>query len=112
MIDLAARLAEYTAALNRYDLDAVEQMFAEGAVYLSTGVGGEIKGRAAIMDAFRAYFAQHADQVNVDEDVRQLDEHTLEARWRLISSRSNRSGMQRITFGDEGMIARIEVADT
>ena len=111
MIDLAARLAKYTAALNRYDLDAVEQMFAEGAVYVSPGLNGAISGRAAIMKAFQAYFTQLTDQVNVDEDVRQLDQHTLEASWRLQSSKSTRSGRQRITFNAEGRIARIEVVD-
>ena len=111
MIDLAARLAKYTAALNQYDLDAVEQMFADAAIYASPGVGGEIAGHAAIMAAFHAYFARHSDQVNSDENVRQLDEYTLEARWRLISSNSTRSGLQRIGFNAEGLIARVDVVE-
>jgi len=105
------KLAAYTAALNRYDLDAVERMFTADAVYVSPGVGGELKGRPTIMAAFRAYFRQHTDQMNKDEDVRLMDEHTLQSRWHLKSAKSNRSGRQRITFTAAGLIARIEVED-
>jgi ketosteroid isomerase-like protein len=105
------RLAAYTAALNRYDLDAVERMFAPDAIYVSPGVGGEIRGRAAIMDAFQIYFRQHTDQVNEDQDMQQVNEHALQASWHVKSSTSNRSGSQRITFNKVGLIARIEVDD-
>ena len=105
------RLADYTAALNRYDLSAVEEMFAEDAIYISPGLHGAIHGRAAIIAAFRSYFAEHVDQVNVDEDARALDAHTLQARWRLESSKSKRSGKQIINFNAEGEIQRIEVLD-
>lgn len=105
------RLAAYTAALNRYDLDAVGDMFAENAVYVSSGLNGEIKGRAAIISAFRSYFAEHIDQVNVDEDMRVLDANRLQAHWRLESSKSKRSGTQIISFDVQGKIQRIEVHD-
>ena len=105
------RLAAYTAALNRYDLDAVESMFAENAVYMSPSLNGEIKGRAAIMEVFRSYFAQHTDQVNVDEDVRVLDANRLQARWRLESSKSKRRGTQIISFDADCKIQHIEVQD-
>ena len=105
------RLAAYTAALNRYDLSAVEEMFAEDAIYISPGLHGAIHGRAAIIAAFRSYFAEHVDQVNVDEDARALAAHTLQARWRLESSKSKRSGKQIINFNAEGEIQRIEVLD-
>ena len=111
MRNLVALLDDYTAALNRHDLETVENMFSESAVYLSPGLNGEIKGRAAIMAAFRRYFAEHPDQVNVDEDVRVLDENTLQTRWRLASSKSKRSGKQIINFNAEGEIQRIEVRD-
>ena len=105
------RLAAYTAVLNRYDLDAVGDMFAENVVYVSLGLNDEIKGRAAIMEVFRSYFAQHTDQVNVDEDMRVLDANRLQARWRLKSSKSKRSGTQIISFDVQGKIIRIEVRD-
>ena len=105
------RLADYTAALNRYDLSAVEEMFAEDAVYISPGLHGALHGRAAIRAAFHSYFAEHADQVNFDEGARALDAHTLQARWRLESSKSKRSGKQIIDFNAEGEIQRIEVLD-
>ena len=63
------------------------------------------------MAAFRSYFAEHIDQVNVDEDLQQLNASTLQARWRLESSKSNRSGQQIINFNAEGEIQRIEVLD-
>ena len=108
---MKARLAQYTTALNRNDLGAVADMFAEDAVYISPGVGGEINGRAAIMAAFGDYFRQHTDQVNTDEDVQQVDEHTLQSGWRLKSSNSSRSGIQRMVFTAAGLITRIEVED-
>ena len=111
MSSLKALLADYTTALNRYDLGVVADMFAEDAVYVSPGVGGEINGRVAIMSAFKDYFRQHTDQVNRDEDVQQVDENTLQARWHLQSSSSTRSGTQRISFNAAGLIARIEVQD-
>ena len=111
MRNLAALLVEYTAALNRYDLETVENMFSENAVYVSPGLDGAIHGRAAIMEAFRRYFAEHPDQVNVDEDACVLDANTLQARWRLESSKSKRSGTQIINFNADGEIQRIEVLD-
>ena len=86
-------------------------MFAENAVYVSSGLNGEIKGRAAIIAAFRSYFAEYVDQVNVDEDMRVLDANRLQAHWRLESSKSKRSGTQIINFNADGEIQRIEVLD-
>ena len=111
MSGLLSKVAAYTAALNRYDLDAVEQMFAADAIYVSPGLGGEVKGRAAIIAAFRVYFRQHTDQVNTDENVQQIDGHRLQSRWHLKSAKSSRSGRQRMTFTEMGLITRIEVED-
>ena len=111
MSGLKALLADYTTALNRYDLGVVADMFAEDAVYVSPGVGGEINGGVAIMSAFKDYFRQHTDQVNRDEDVQQVDENTLQARWHLKFSNSSRSGIQRMVFTAAGLITRIEVED-
>ena len=111
MKDPAARLGAYTAALNRFDMDAVEQMFAEDAVYASPGLTHEMQGRGAIMAAFRAYFEKHPDQVNEDFDILALDAQTVEARWTLKSSRSHRTGTQRITYDEAGRMIRVEVSD-
>ncbi|MBG1232278.1 nuclear transport factor 2 family protein [Aestuariivirga litoralis] len=110
MHQLKQRLANYTAALNRFDMDTVERMFAEDAVYASPGLASVIQGRAAIMAAFRAYFAKHPDQVNGDEDVRE-EGRSVTARWTLRSSSSQRSGMQVIRFNEAGEIDRIDVTD-
>ncbi len=111
MNDLPARLEAYTAALNRFDMKAVEEMFAENAVYASPGLAQVMVGRDAIMSAFRAYFAQHNDQVNENFDVRLTGAHTIEARWMLKLSHSRRSGKQRIIYDVVGLMVRIEVID-
>ena len=111
MIDLAGLLAAYTAALNRFDLDAVAKMFAGDATYDSPGLPAAVDGRAAIMQAFQAYFAAHPDQVNGDEDIRILGPLTLEARWWLVTHGTRRHGTQRIAFDEAGKIKRIEVWD-
>ena len=113
----AALLAEYTAALNRYDLDAVENMFANNAVYMSPGLGGEITGRNAIMQAFRAYFADHRDQVNVDWNVKLIENKKIQSAWSLTatnvrtSEAVSRQGSQVMTFDGEDRIARVQVLD-
>ena len=117
MKNLAALLAEYTAALNRYDLDAVENMFAENAVYASPGLGGEIAGRSAIMQAFRAYFADHTDQVNVDWNVKVIGNKKIQSAWSLTVTNArtgetvSRQGSQVMTFDVEDRIARVQVLD-
>lgn len=111
MIEPAALLAAYTDALNRYDLDAVEHMFAEDAVYASPGLAHEMRGRKAIMSAFRNYFAEHTDQINEDLDIQVLDSKTVECRWTLRSLKSQRSGVQRVVFNATDQIARIDVSD-
>ncbi len=113
----AALLAEYTAALNRYDLGAVENMFAENAVYVSPGLNGEVTGRTAIMQAFRAYFADHTDQVNVDWNVKVIGNKKIQSDWSLTATKVHtgeavsRQGSQVMTFDGEDRIARVQVLD-
>ena len=111
------RLAAYTAALNRYDLHAVENMLAENAVYVSPGLKGKITGRAAIMTAFKTYFAEHVEQVNVDKNVSQISPIKVQSNWSLTATNKRtgkpvaRKGLQVITFNDAGLIAFIQVLD-
>ncbi len=117
MRNLAALLAEYTSALNRYDLDAVETMFAENAVYVSPGLNGEITGRNAIMQAFRAYFADHTAQVNVDWNVKIIGNKKIQSDWSLAATNAHtrqtvsRQGSQVMTFDGEDRIVRVQVLD-
>ena len=111
------RLAAYTAALNRYDLDAVESMFAENAIYSSSGFHNALHGRVAIMTEFRGYFAEHTDQVNEDTHVRINGANVVQSDWSFTATKSNtgekisRKGTQVMTFSDQGRIALIQVFD-
>ena len=111
------RLAAYTAALNRYDLSAVEEMFAEDAVYISPGLHEALHGRAAIMAAFRIYFADHIDQANVDKNVRMINATDIQSDWSLTATNArtgeivSRKGTQVMTFNSEDRIALIQVLD-
>lgn len=111
------QLAAYTAALNRYDLDAVKEMFAENAIYISPGINSVIHGRDAIITAFRAYFADHPNQVNVDKNVRLINPTNIQSDWSLTATNLrtgksvSRKGLQVITFNDKQQIALIQVLD-
>ena len=115
--DLEGKLRFYFKALNAFDLKSVEEMFAEEAVYASSGLGATIKGRAKIMKAFHVYFAEFNDQVSIDENIAIVSPLTLNSRWRLIatsnktSQRIHRSGMQITKFNAAGLIIHIEVSD-
>ena len=110
-------LAAYTAALNRYDFTAVENLFAENAIYMSSGFRGELHGRVAIMAAFRAYFAGHTNQVNEDKHVRVIGAKLIQSDWSLTATNSvtgeyvRRKGTQVVTFNNEGRIALIQVLE-
>ena len=110
-------LAAYTAALNRYDFTAVENLFAENAIYMSSGFRGELHGRVAIMTAFRAYFAEHTNQVNEENNVRVIGANLIQSDWSLSATNSvngkfvQRKGTQVITFNNEGRIALIQVLE-
>ncbi len=117
MIDPVVLLKEYHAALNGFDLDKVESLFADDAIYVSPGLNGEIKGRSAIMQAMRKYFAEYADQVSTDECIEQLDDLSVKSNWSLSATsrsthaRTTRHGEEIICLNIKGLIKRIEVKD-
>ena len=117
-IDPVALLKRYHAALNDYDEETVTAMFAQDAVYVSPGVKGRIAGREAIIAAFTAYFAEHPDQVAIDEAVMLVAPDRAQSVWKLeATARSTgqrvfRRGTQTITFGADGLIRHVEVTDT
>jgi hypothetical protein len=114
MID---QVASYTAALNRFDFDAVAQMFAENAIYISSGLHGAFHGRSAIMAAFREYFADHPDQVNVDKHLKRVGPNDVQSDWTLTATNArtgktvSRKGIQVFTFNDAGLIQVVQVMD-
>jgi len=117
-IDPVALLKRYHEALNGYDERTVKPMFAEDAIYVSPGVNGRIAGRDAIIAAFTAYFAEHPDQLAIDEAVTQLAADTVRSVWTLqatarsTGSKVSRRGTETITFDRHGLIRHVEVADT
>jgi uncharacterized protein (TIGR02246 family) len=116
-LDPAGLLRRYHAALQPYAADVVAEMFADGAVYVSPGVNGRLEGRAAIMRAFNAYFAEHPDQQAVDEEVEVLGGRIVRSRWRLTATSAatgravERRGIETVTFDEEGRILKVEVED-
>jgi ketosteroid isomerase-like protein len=112
--DPAAVLRRYHAAIDVLDFEAIEGMFATDAVYVSGGVGGRIEGRAAILAAFRAYFAEFGDQVSEDIEVEALADRARSV-WKLTATsalsgeRIERHGVETITLDALGLIVQVEV---
>ena len=117
MSDLERRLRLYFNALNAFDLKAVEAMFTEDAVYVSTGLNNRKSGPTEIMAAFEKYFEEFADQISVDTNIKLIAPRTLSSDWRLKATSvktgkiSERQGTQVTTFNQAGLIAHIEVRD-
>jgi ketosteroid isomerase-like protein len=115
--ELEARLRLCFNALNAFDLKAVEDMFAENAVYTSSGLANRKTGRAEIMRAFKNYFEEFADQVSFDTNISMVAPNCFSSYWSLKATSSKtgklleRVGTQVTTFNDEGLIAHIEVLD-
>jgi len=113
LVDLVRR---YHPALNAFDLDSVEAMFAPDSEYHSPSVGALI-GRDAVMNAMRRYFAEYPDQVAVDDEVEPAGPAAVRSEWRLkATSKSTgetyvRQGAETITFGADRLIHRVEVED-
>jgi ketosteroid isomerase-like protein len=115
--EIEERLRLYFNALNAFDLKTVEGMFADDAVYNSSGLSEPIKGRVKIMEAFQQYFAEYDDQVSIDTNIKSVAPNIFGSDWSLkATSRKNgkpleRVGTQVTTFNGEGLIAHIEVLD-
>ncbi len=115
--DPVAQVERYHAALNAYHAATVMPMFAEAAVYVSPGVNGRLEGRARIIAAFSAYFAEHADQQAVDEKIERLGPRMARSHWRLAATAAStgklieRRGTETVTFDAHGLILRVEVED-
>jgi uncharacterized protein (TIGR02246 family) len=117
MIDAAALLKRYHAALNAFEFYAVADMFAVDAVYVSPGLNGEISGRQKIKAAMQEYFAEFADQVSVDEEIEQLNDFEVRTIWNLQATsvktglQLSRRGEELVTFNSDSKITRVQVRD-
>jgi ketosteroid isomerase-like protein len=110
-------LVVYHSAINALDFAVIEAFFAEDAVYVSGGVGGQIDGRDAIMAAFRKYFDAYPDQVAEDTLVEKVAPLAARAVWQLGATDSQtgekmiRKGEETVTFNEAGRIIRVDVTD-
>ncbi len=117
MNDFEGQLELYFNALNAFDLKTVEAMFAEDAVYVSSGLSERKLGRANIIASFKAYFEEFADQVSVDDNIKLIAPNTFSSDWRLKTTSvktgklSERAGTQVTTFNEAGLIVHVEVRD-
>jgi uncharacterized protein (TIGR02246 family) len=114
--DPASLLARYHAALDSLDFDALAEMFAPDAVYVSNGVGS-LKGRDEIIAAFREYFGRYAHEESVDTRVEEAGPFTVRSHWRLVARDKEgdrhvrRSGVETIWFDPDGRIISVMVDD-
>jgi ketosteroid isomerase-like protein len=115
--DPVQAVRDYHAAIAALDFSAVEAFFADDAVYRSAGTGGSIKGRAAILDAFRRYFEEFPDQQAEDSLVERVSPRAARSLWSLVATSrhsglvSRRSGEETVTFDAKGRIVRVDVDD-
>lgn len=79
-------------------------------------VGG-LRGREAILAAFRTYFETYPDQQAVDELIEAVSPLAARAVWRLKATHALtgepliRFGEETITFNADGRIVSVEVTD-
>lgn len=113
IIDIVER---YHAATNALDFKAIAGFFSETAVYVSDGVG-VFEGRDAILDGFRAYFAEYGDQVVEDQSMQAISDRAVRSVWTLTAT-SSKTGEKRVRSGEEtafldrdGFIEKVIVRD-
>jgi ketosteroid isomerase-like protein len=116
-LDPVEHLVVYHNAINALDFAVIEAFFAEDAVYVSGGVGGQIDGRDAIMAVFRKYFDAYPDQVAEDTLVEKVGPLAARSVWQLGATDSQtgekmiRKGEETVTFNEAGRIIRVDVTD-
>ena len=114
--DPAALVIRFHEAINALDFAVIDAFFADNATYASGKIGA-VKGKPAIMAAFRQYFDEYADQVASDSLVETVSPNAARAVWHLeaTSTRTGeplvRDGEETITFDDAGHILKVEVTD-
>ncbi len=109
-------LRRFHDATNAQDFATIEEFFTEDAVYGSVKVGA-LRGKAAIMNAFRDYFAEYPDQVAHDDAFEKIGPDAARSRWHLTATSTKtgkkliRSGAETIYLNAEGKVERVVVED-
>ncbi|MBL8584539.1 MAG: nuclear transport factor 2 family protein [Rhizobiaceae bacterium] len=116
MAEPAEAVRRYHDAINRLDYQALDDFFAQDAVYVSNGIG-TVSGKEAILASFRAYFAEYPDQVAVDDLIENISAVEARSVWRLAATSARtgqpliRSGEEIVRLDAEGRIERVYVRD-
>jgi limonene-1,2-epoxide hydrolase len=97
----------YVAASNAHDLACIRQMLAADCSYDSEGVGRH-DGVEAIIAMMRAFFGSNPD-VHWQADGYRLKPGCVEFDFIITLNAKNSSGMERVYFGTDDLISRIEV---
>ncbi|WP_275789431.1 nuclear transport factor 2 family protein [Pararhizobium gei] len=116
MFDPVQLTQDFHAAIGALDFAAIDSFFAEDAIYIS-GKVGDLRGRSAIMAAFRGYFEEYPDQVAEDSGIEALSAFTSRSVWHLAATSTKtgmkleRRGEEVITFNGRGRIISVTVTD-
>ncbi|MFI0845692.1 nuclear transport factor 2 family protein [Mesorhizobium sp. IMUNJ 23232] len=116
MSDPVDVLRRFHDAVNAQDYEVIEGFFADDAIYGSVKVGA-LAGKAAILAAFRKYFAEYPDQVAHDDNFEKLSEASAKSRWHLEATSATtgerliRRGEETIFLNADGKIERVDVRD-
>ena len=104
----------YVGASNAHDLDAVEALLADGALYISTGVGEHI-GRGAIRAMMDVFFSGH-NSLNwqtsgwtEEQDGSVAFDFVMTGIGAKSGEKIEKTGREFIWVGQDGFIERIEV---
>ena len=104
----------YAALSNAHHLILVDQMFAENAVYDSTGVG-LFEGREAIASMMDGFFSQYPDVhwntrnfTHGSDDIVLFD-FEMSATHIETGQILHRKGVEKMIFTESGLISRLEV---
>ncbi|MEQ1950841.1 nuclear transport factor 2 family protein [Mesorhizobium sp. CN2-181] len=117
MSDPVEVLKRFHDAVNAQDYEVIEGFFADDATYGSVKVG-TLRGKPAILAAFRRYFAEYPDQVAHDDGFTKLSETSAKSSWHLEATSATtgekliRSGEETIFLNAEGKIERVDVSDS
>ena len=98
----------YVAASNDHDVERIAGMLAADAAYASTGVGRH-DGAEAILAMNRSFFADNPDVHWEAVNYRQVKGDGVEFDFTITLNGASSSGVERVFFGPDGRISRVEV---
>lgn len=103
----------YVALSNSHRTELITPLFADDAIYSSSAVG-EFHGPSAIGEMMHGFFRRYPDVFWLCENFRCDDKRvsfdfSLQAHNAESGAHLQRSGLERITYDDQGQIKKLEV---